>query len=446
MKTSTESAENRQVVMRVEVEAAEIDASLEQAYRHVVKEVAVPGFRKGKTPRAVLEQYVGKEVLRKEALEDLVPDLCMKIIEEQKLDVVAPPNVEILQEDPVVFRATFSLRPEVELGDYRNIRIEPPSVEVGDAEVDDFMQKLRERHGEWAPADRAANFGDMVIIDLTQGEKGGEPRSHEGQQLLLVKDSILPLPGFCEHVVGMAVGEEKEFTLHFAEDYKIKELAGKEFTFKVKVREVKERHLPELDDEFAKSLGEGMDTIDGLRKYAAEALRRVAEDNARREYEDKVVEAVVNSAVRIEYPPLLAEQEIDRLMRDRDMALRDRGGLRAYLQSMKKTEQELREELRPRAVERLKRSLVLAKVAEQEKITAAPAEIEADVEAMKNSVGKEDEKIQELLSMPQARDVVENRLMVQKTVQRLVDIAMGKCGKKAEQEEEAGKEAKDGAT
>jgi trigger factor len=168
--------------MKVEVEAAEIDASLEHAYHHVVKEVAIPGFRKGKTPRAVLEQYVGKEALRKEALEDLVPELCIKIIEEQKLEVVAQPQVEMLQDDPVVFKATFSLRPNVELGDYHSIRIERPSVEVGDSEVDDFMQKLRERHGDWAPASRPANFEDMVIIDVTQGEKGGEAKSHEGQR------------------------------------------------------------------------------------------------------------------------------------------------------------------------------------------------------------------------------------------------------------------------
>jgi len=430
--------------MRVEVEAAEIDASLEHAFHHVVKEVAIPGFRKGKTPRAVLEQYVGKEVLRKEALEELVPELCIKIIEDQKLEVVAQPQVEMLQDDPVVFKATFSLRPNVELGDYRSIRIERPSVEVGDSEVDDFMQKLRERHGDWAPASRAANFEDMVIIDVTQGEKGGEAKSHEGQQVLLVKDSILPLPGFSEHLVGMAVGDEKEFTLSYAEDYKIKELAGKEFVFKVKLNEVKEKHLPELDDEFAKSLGEGMDTIDGLRKYAADGLKKAAEDRARREHESKVLEALVNSAAKLEYPPVLVEQEINSLMRDRDMAMRERGGLRNYLKTVKKTEEQLREELRPRAVEQVRHELVLGKVAEEEKITVDPAEIEADIEGMMKGAGEDNERLQELFGTPQARQVVESRMMAQKTVQRLVDIAVGNAANEPGQKAEAGKEAKDG--
>jgi len=430
--------------MRVEVEAAEIDASLEHAFHHVVKEVAIPGFRKGKTPRAVLEQYVGKEVLRKEALEELVPELCIKIIEDQKLEVVAQPQVEMLQDDPVVFKATFSLRPNVELGDYRSIRIERPSVEVGDSEVDDFMQKLRERHGDWAPASRAANFEDMVIIDVTQGEKGGEAKSHEGQQVLLVKDSILPLPGFSEHLVGMAVGDEKEFTLSYAEDYKIKELAGKEFVFKVKLNEVKEKHLPELDDEFAKSLGEGMDTIDGLRKYAADGLKKAAEDRARREHESKVLEALVNSAAKLEYPPVLVEQEINSLMRDRDMAMRERGGLRNYLKTVKKTEEQLREELRPRAVEQVRHELVLGKVAEEEKITVDPAEIEADIEGMMKGAGEDNERLQELFGTPQARQVVESRMIAQKTVQRLVDIAVGNAANEPGQKADAGKEAKDG--
>jgi trigger factor len=430
--------------MKVEVEAAEIEASLEHAYHHVVKEVAIPGFRKGKTPRAVLEQYVGREALLKEALEELVPEMCIKIIEEQKLEVIAQPQVEMLQDDPVVFKATFSLRPDVELGDYRSIRIERQPVEVGDSEVDEFMQKLRERHGDWAPASRAANFEDLVVIDVTQGEKGGEAKSHEGQQVLLVKDSILPLPGFSEHLVGMAVGEEKEFTLSFAEDYKIKELAGKEFLFKVKLNEVKEKHLPELDDEFAKSLGEGMDTIDALRKYAGDGLKRAAEDAARKEYERKVLEAVVSSAAKVEYPPVLVEQEISSLMRDRDMALRERGGLRNYLKTVKKTEEQLIEEIRPRAVEQVRHEIVLGKVAEAEKITVAQTEIDADIEGMMKGAGEENERLQELFGTPQARQVLENRMIAQKAVQRLVDIAMGNAANAPEEKAEAGKESKDG--
>ncbi len=430
--------------MRVELEPAEIDDSLDHAYHHVVKEVAIPGFRKGKAPRAVLEQFVGREALRKEALEELIPEMCMKIVEEQKLEVVAQPQVEMLEQDPVVFKAIFSLRPEIELGDYRSTRIERPAVEVADSEVDGFMQNLRERHGDWVPASRAVNFDDMVIIDVAQTEKGGETRTHEGQQVLVLKDSMLPLPGFSEHLVGMSPGEEKEFTISFPEDYRMKELAGKEIQFKVKLNEVKEKHLPELDDEFVKSLGEGMDTIEALRKYAADGLKKVAEDRAAREYENKVLAAVVDSAARLEYPPVFVEDEINRLLRDRDMATRDRGGLRAYMKAFKKTEEQLKEELRPRAVEQVRHDLVLGKVAQEEKITVEPAEVEADIQNMMKSAGEGNDRLQELFGTPQAREVVENRLYARKALQRLVDIATGVAPGGPEQKAEVGKEARDG--
>ncbi len=302
--------------MRVEVEPEEIDHSLDHAYHHVVKEVAIPGFRKGKAPRAVLEQYVGREALRKEALEELVPELCLKIVEEQKLEVVAQPQVEVVQQDPVVFKATFSLRPEIELGDYRSIRMERPAVEVGEAEVDDFVQNLRERHADWVPASRPVAYNDMAIIDVSQTPRGGETRKHEGQQVLVLQDSMLPLPGFSEHLVGLGAGEEKEFTLSYPEDYRLKDLAGKEIGFKVKLVEVKEKHLPDLDDEFVSSLGEDLDSVEGLRRHAAEGLQKVAQDRAAREHEGQVLAAVVEGAVRLEYPPVFVEEEIDRLIHD----------------------------------------------------------------------------------------------------------------------------------
>ncbi len=429
--------------MRVEVEPAEIDHSLDHAYHHVVKEVAIPGFRKGKAPRAVLEQYVGKDALRKEALDELVPELCMKIVEDQNLEVVAQPQVEILEQDPVVFKATFSLRPEIELGDYRAIRIERPETEVGDKEVDDFMQNLRERHVDWVPASRPVNFDDMVVIDVTQAEKGGETRTHEGQQVLVMKDAMLPLPGFSEHLVGLSPGEEKEFTIPFAADYQMKELAGREFEFKVKVNEVKEKHLPELDDEFVKSLGEGMDSVEALRKYAADGLKKAAEDRGAREHEAKVLAAVIESAVKLEYPPVFAEDEINRLMRDREMATRDRGGLRAYLKAFNKTEEQLREELRPRAVEQVRHDLVLGKVAEQEKITVEPAEVEAEIQEMLKGAPQESERLLELFGTPQAHDLMENRMYARKALQRLVDIALGRAAGQEDKAED-GKEAEDG--
>ena len=282
----------------------------------------------------------------------------------------------------------------------------------------------------------------MVVIDITQTEKDGEPKSHQGQQILLMKDAVLPLPGFSEHLVGMSSGEEKEFTLSYPGDYRMKELAGKELKFNVKLTEVKERHLPELDDEFAKSLGEGVDTIEALRKYAADGLKRAAENAAMKEYERKVMQALVDSAAKLEYPPILVEEEINRILRDRDMAFRQRGGsLKDYLKAINKTEGQLRDEMRPNAVEQLKQQLVLGKVAEEEKVSIEPAEIDAEIEGMMKGAGEENDRLRELFGSPQARQVVEDRMIAQKTMQKLVDIAMGDAGKDQEQKAEAGKES-----
>lgn len=430
--------------MRVEVGPEEMDASLMHAYQHVVKEVAIPGFRKGKAPRTVVEGYVGRQALRKEALDHLLPEICMEIVREEKLEVVAPPQVEMVQEDPVVFRATFSLRPVIELGDHRALRMERPDPRVEDSQLDGFLENLRERHGAWAPAPRAAQFDDLVIIDVTQAQKGGETRKHEGQQVLLMKDSVIPLPGFSEHLVGLSAGEEKEFTLAYPEDHRLKELAGKEFDFQVRVIEIKEKRLPELSDEFARSLGEGLDSVEALRTHAADVLRRMEQERITREHERKVLAAVVDSAVRLEYPPVFVEEEINRLMRDRDMATRDRGGLRAYMAALGKSEEDLREELRPRAEEQVRHDLVLGKVAEAEQITVEPAEVDADVEAMKKGAGEGNPGLQELFGTAQAREVLENRLYARKALLRLVDIALGNAPDGVEEPAEAGKEANDG--
>ena len=171
MKVSTQSTENRQAVLNIEVEPQEMEESLEMAYHHLVKRINIPGFRRGKTPRSILERYIGKEELQKEALEHLIPQLCNQAIEEQKMEVIAQPEVEILQVDPVVFKATFSLRPQVELGEYRQIRLAPEPVEVTEEQIDSVLEQLRERHAVWNPVEHPLRLGDLAIIDIEEREE-----------------------------------------------------------------------------------------------------------------------------------------------------------------------------------------------------------------------------------------------------------------------------------
>jgi len=424
MKVSNQSIENSQAILHIEAESQEMEESLNKAYHHLVKGIDIPGFRKGKAPRHVLERYIGKEELQKEALEHLIPQLCNQVIEEQKMEVIAQPQIEILQVDPVVFKSTFPLRPQVELGDYQHIRLAPEPAEVTEEEINSVMEQLRQRRAVWAPVEHPVSFEDLVTIDIEERGEGNSINSYQGRQFPVIQDSPIPLPGFAEHLVGMEKGEEREFSLSYPDDYELKELAGKQYNFKVKLVEVKEKHLPDLNDEFAKSLGQGIETLDALRESTATSLTNIAEERARRDFEQKVVGAVVDLA-KVEFPPILVEQEIDRLLSERDRMFRRQGGLESYLKTFNKTEEEVREELRPGATERVLQSLVLGKVAEEEKIEVGPAEIDAEIEKMIGSTEENAEELHKIFNTQQGRRWIEERLITQKTVQHLVEIATG---------------------
>ena len=423
MKIATQSVENNQAVLQIEVEPGEMEESLDRAYRQLVKRVGVPGFRKGKAPRSVLERYVGKEGLQREAMEDLVPELCTRVIEEQKMEVIAQPQIEIIQSDPVIFKAIFPLRPHVELGDYHTIRVDKQPVEVGDEEINSVINQLRERHAVWSPVERPVNFEDLVVVDIDEEAKDGTVKTYQARQFPLVKDSLIPLPGFAEHLVGMGTGEVKEFALTYPDDYKFKELAGRDTKFKVKLIEVKEKHLPELDDDFAKSLGQGMENLEALRNFVAANLRKAAEEAAKRDYERKLVEVVVGLS-KVDFPPVLVDREVDSLLKERDFIFREQGGLQGYLKNLNKTEQGMKEELRPEAVRRITESLVLGKVIEQEKITVDAAEIAAEIESMTKDAGDRVEEMKRMLGTDQARQVVEERQLSLKALQKLTEIAL----------------------
>jgi len=428
MKVSTESTENRRTILNIEVESQEMDESLDKAYRHLIKRVNIPGFRKGKAPRHMLEHFIGKEGLQQEALDDLIPRLCNQAIEEQKMDIIAQPEVEILQADPVVFKAIFSLRPQVELGEYHEISLTADPVEVTEEQINNVIEQLRDGHAAWNPAEHTVCFGDMAIIDIEEVKEGVSVNKYQGQQYMVNQDSVLPFPGFAEQIVGMAKDEEKEFSLSYPDDYPIKELKGKEYNFKVKVTEVKEKHLPDLNDEFAKSIGEDLETLDALKENIATSLKNIAEEKAKRDFEQKVIEAAVDLA-KVEYPPILVEQEINRFLNERERMLVNQGGLESYLKNINKTEEEVKEEIRPEATKQLIQSLVLAKISDDEKVEVDATEIDSEIEGMLKNTGDDEDRMRELLGSQQGRQWIKERLTIQKTVQLLSEIAIGNSTK-----------------
>ncbi|MBM3142374.1 MAG: trigger factor [Chloroflexi bacterium] len=423
MKVSTEPIENSQVALNIEMEPVEVDRYLEKAYNRLVRRVSVPGFRKGKAPRDILERHIGKDALFREALEDLIPTTYKEALESQEIDAIAQPQFELIQTEPLIFKAVVPLKPAVKLGDYTQIRVESKPVEISKEDIEATIEQLRHQQAILSPVDRPVQFDDIVTIDI-EGERDGEPFPIRKDVVYEVtREARLPLPGFAEKLEGMSKGEEKSFVLSYPPDYGMKELAGKDHAFKVTATEIKEKKLPEVDDEFAKNLGK--EDLASLREQIASNLKARAEERARLELEQKAVDAAVELS-EVEYPPILVEREIDRLLSDEARNFTEGiTSLENYLRSLNKTIDDHREELRPMANRRVVRSLVLGKIAEAEKIEVDDSEIDADIEKMVKDADKQADEIRKFFSLPQARESIKQFLVGRKTVERLVQIATG---------------------
>ena len=422
MKITREKTENSQAFLTIEMESAEMGESLEKSYHRLVKKTAIPGFRKGKAPRDILESYVGKERLFEDALNALLPEAYEKAIKEQEIEPIAQPHIEIAQTDPVIFKAIVPLQPTIKLGDYHDIQVAPEPVELTEDGVSTVIEQLRHQYATWEPVERPVEFNDLVVLDIESNIEGKSFINKKGAQYQVLRDLPFPVPGFAEQLSGMKRDEEKEFKLQLPLDYPKGELAGKEALFKVGVTEVKEEKLPELNDEFAKQIAPDFKNLDLLREKISANLRLRAEEKAKIDFEEKVIEAVVN-LVQVEFPPILVEREIDQLL---NRQLQGGKGLEEYLSKINKTEEELREELRPLATKRVTQSLVLGRIAEEEKIEVSESEINAENGNMIKSATENKDELQKFLDTPHARESIKQLLITRKTIQELAEIAKDK--------------------
>ena len=426
MKVTNEKIEGSQAFLSIEMEPAEVEESLEEAYHRLVKKTDIPGFRRGKAPRAILERYLTKESLLEDALDNLLPKACKKAIEEQKLEAIASPSVEIAQTDPVIFKAIVPLRPTIKLGDYHSIQVTPEPVEVSEGDVNAIIDRLRHQHATWEPVERPVGFNDLVVLDIESNVEGKPFINRKGTQYQVLQNYSFPVSGFAEQLLGMERDGDKEFRLQFPPDYPKGELAGKEAWFKVRVSEIKQERLPELNDGFAKEVDPDIGTLDSLRKRIHGNLQLRAEEKARADFEEQVVEAVAGVS-QVEFPPVLVEVEIDRLLNQRLQRWQAAGGgLEEYFRSINKTEKELREELRPLATKRTVWSLVLGEVATEEKVEVSDSEVDAEIESIvKDTEEAKKDEVKGFLNSPRSRESIKQTLTTQKTIQRLVEIAKG---------------------
>jgi len=426
VKVTNEKTENSQAFLTIEMEPSEIDESLDASYHRLVKKTRIPGFRKGKAPRDILERYIGKDSLLEDALNNLFPKAYENAIKEQDIKAIAQPSIEEVKTDPVVFKVVVPLAPTVELGNYRHIKVKPEPVKLTEDEVNATIEQLRHQQATWEPVDRPVNFGDLVTLDVESNIDDKPFINQKGVQYQVLRGLPMPAPGFAEQLSGLKKGEEKEFKLKLPDDYPKGELAGKEPLFKVKVAEIKQERLPELNDEFAGGVSPEFKTLDSLREQVSTDLKLRAEEQARINFEERIIEAVVKPS-QVEFPPVLVEAEIDHLISQQARRWQMSGkNLEEYLKNINKTEEELREELHPLATKRVTASLVLERITEEEKIEVGDAEIDTEIENMTKDADEDKrDKLKGFLNAPQARESIKQTFLTRKTIQRLVEIAKG---------------------
>ena len=266
-----------QTVLNIELEEDDLPPYLDRGYQRVVNRVSIPGFRKGKAPRTIVENFLGKESLIREALDFMVSDVTEKAFSERKIETAGPPDVELLDLDPVIFKATVALKPIVDLGNYRGIRVPETPPEVKDEDVESRLEALRHESASWDPVDRAVALGDMVTMDVTATVEDSEILNESDAVYVADAENEMPFPELPQRLEGAEVGVGREFDLEVPSDFGSEQIAGKTARFVVTVNDIKERKLPELDDEFAKGVGDDFDTLDALRESVRDQLQLAAE-------------------------------------------------------------------------------------------------------------------------------------------------------------------------
>ncbi|GBD22706.1 Trigger factor [bacterium HR29] len=434
MKVTLERLPRSRVQLEIEVDPERVERSLEAAYRRIVRRTKIPGFRPGKAPRAVVERLVGREGLLREALDDLVGDAYGEAVARENVEPIGRPQVEILDLEPVRFKAVVAVKPTVELGDYSSLRIPLEPTPVTDEMVEEQLLALRRRRALYVPVDRPVQWNDVVTADVKGTTAEGETFiEDEAAEFILREGQTLLLPGLAEAFIGMAKGEAKEVELDVPESFSIERFRGKRVRLSITVREVKEEQLPELDDEFAQQIdAEEFPTLEALRTRIRteleEAFRREAEEKLRLEALDKLVELS-----KLEYPELLVEHEIDHMVRE--MAGDDRQAFLAELRRIGRSEAEFRASLREAAARRVERSLVFEAFAEREGIEVSEEEVTAEIERLAGEREPERSRFIEVFSDPRGREAIRNQLYRRKAFERLQAVVTGTDGAPAAAEE-----------
>ncbi|EOA9617323.1 trigger factor [Staphylococcus aureus] len=424
MTATWEKKEGNEGLLTVTVPAEKVNKALDQAFKKVVKQINVPGFRKGKVPRPIFEQRFGVEALYQDAIDILLPDAYGEAIVETDIKPVAQPEVSVTQIEKgkdFIFEATVTVEPEVKLGDYKGLEIEKQETELSDDELQEAIDHSLGHLAEMVvKEDGVVENGDTVNIDFSGSVDGEEFEGGQAEGYDLEIGSGSFIPGFEEQLEGMKVDEEKDVVVTFPEEYHAEELAGKEATFKTKVNEIKFKEVPELTDEIANELDAEANTVDeykeNLRKRLAEQKATDAENV---EKEEAITKATDNTTIDI--PEAMVNTELDRMVSEFAQRIQQQGlDLQTYFQISGQDETQLREQMKDDAEQRVKTNLTLTAIAEAEKIEATDEDIDKELEKMSKQFNISVEDIKNTLGNT---DIIKNDVRIQKVIDLLRDNA-----------------------
>ena len=423
MNCKVEKTENaNEVKLEITVEAEKFENAIKKVYFKNAKYFNIPGFRKGKAPQNIVEKYYGKEIFYEDAFNEIAEDEYRNAIEENKIDVVSRPEVDVVTMEKgqdLVFTAIVQTKPEVELGKYKGIEIEKIEYNVKAEDIDNELKQMQEKNARVISVETPVENGNTAVIDF-EGFVDGVPfEGGKAENHSLEIGSQTFIPGFEDQIIGMKIDEEKDIKVKFPDEYFSKDLAGKDATFKVKVHEIKKKELPELDDEFAKDVSE-FETLEELKASIKDRLEKQNKDREKYEKQDAVMKVIVDE-LKVDIPSGMIELEVDNMVKDMEQRMSYQGlKFEQYLKMVGKTEDEFRKEYEPQAIQAIKSRLALEAIIKKEKIEATEEEIKDKIKEMAENYGRKAEEMEENENI---RDYIKQGIESEKAMDFLVENA-----------------------
>lgn len=425
MSLQVEKLEKNMAKLTIEAGADELEKAIEKAYQKQKSKISIPGFRKGKVPRQMVEKMYGKEVFYEDAANELIPDAYDKALDECEEDIVSSPKIEVVQIEagkPFIFTATVALKPEVKLGKYKGVKVDKIDTAVTEEEIDAEINKERENNARNITVeDRPVKDGDMTTLDF-EGFVDGEPfDGGKGEDYPLTIGSGAFIPGFEEQLVGAEIGKEVEVKVTFPEDYQAENLQGKEAVFKCTIKEIKEKELPELDDEFASEVSE-FETMAEYRENVKKNLTEKKEKDAKNAKEEAAIQAVVEAS-EMEIPEPMLESQQRQMVDEFAQRITMQGlSMEQYFQFTGTNYQKMVEQVKPQALERIKSRLVLEAVVKAENIEVTQEDYEKELETMAEVYQMEIAKVKDLMGEREKKNIMQD-LAVRKAAEFITDNA-----------------------